>query len=73
MAIWTIALFTFVDLVMGQGIEPFIYDRSAGLSPVAIVISAAFWTWLWGPLGLLMATPLTLCLALLARHVDSLQ
>ena len=73
MAIWTVALFTFVELVMGQVIEPFIYGRSAGLSPVAIVISAAFWTWLWGPLGLLMSTPLTLCLAVLARHVDRLQ
>jgi predicted PurR-regulated permease PerM len=73
MAIWTIALFTFVELVMGQAIEPFIYGRSAGLSPVAVVISAAFWTWLWGPLGLLMSTPLTLCLAVLARHVDRLQ
>ena len=73
MAMCTIALFTFVELVMGQAIEPFIYGRSAGLSPVAIVISAAFWTWLWGPLGLLMSTPLTLCLAVLARHVDRLQ
>jgi hypothetical protein len=73
MVIWTIALFTFIELVMGQVIEPFIYGRSAGLSPVAIVISAAFWTWLWGPLGLLMSTPLTLCLAVLARHVDRLQ
>ena len=73
MAIWTISLFTIVELVMGQVIEPFIYGRSAGLSPVAIVISAAFWTWLWGPLGLLMSTPLTLCLAVLARHVDRLQ
>jgi AI-2E family transporter len=73
MAIWTVALYIFVELVMGQVIEPFIYGRSAGLSPVAIVISAAFWTWLWGPLGLLMSTPLTLCLAVLARHVDRLQ
>ncbi len=73
MAIWTIALFGFVEVVMGQVIEPFIYGRSAGLSPVAIVISAAFWTWLWGPLGLVMSTPLTLCLAVLARHVDRLQ
>jgi predicted PurR-regulated permease PerM len=73
MAIWTVALYAFVELAMGQVIEPFIYGRSAGLSPVAIVISAAFWTWLWGPLGLLMSTPLTLCLAVLARHVDRLQ
>ena len=58
---------------MGQVIEPFVYGRSAGLSPVAIVVSAAFWTWLWGPLGLLMSTPLTLCLVVLSRHADRLQ
>ena len=67
------ALFALVDLVMGQIIEPFIYGKSAGLSPVAVVVSAAFWTWLWGPLGLLMSTPLTLCLVVLSRHVDRLQ
>ena len=73
MALWTFALFAVVETLMGQVIEPFIYGRSAGLSPVAIVVSAAFWTWLWGPLGLLMSTPLTLCLVVLARHVDRLR
>jgi predicted PurR-regulated permease PerM len=73
MAIWTAALFAVVEILMGQVIEPFIYGHSAGLSPVAIVVAAAFWTWLWGPLGLLMSTPLTLCLVVLARHVDRLQ
>ncbi len=73
MVIWTMALFALVDIVMGQIIEPFIYGRSAGLSPVAVVVSAAFWTWLWGPLGLLMSTPLTLCLVVMSRHVDRLQ
>jgi predicted PurR-regulated permease PerM len=73
MAIWTAALFVVVEALMGQVIEPFIYGQRAGLSPVAIVVSAAFWTWLWGPLGLLMSTPLTLCLVVLARHVDRLQ
>jgi predicted PurR-regulated permease PerM len=72
MAIWTVALFAVVETLMGQIIEPFIYGRSAGLSPVAIVVSAAFWTWLWGPLGLLISTPITLCLVVLARHVDRL-
>jgi hypothetical protein len=47
--------------------------RQAQLSPVAIVVAASFWTWLWGPLGLLLSTPLTLCLVVLARHVDRLQ
>jgi predicted PurR-regulated permease PerM len=73
MVIWTAALFALVEPLTGQLIEPFIYGRSAGLSPVAIVVAAAFWTWLWGPLGLLMSTPLTLCLVVLARHVDQLK
>jgi predicted PurR-regulated permease PerM len=73
MVIWTAGLFAVVEPLMGQVIEPFIYGHSAGLSPVAIVVAAAFWTWLWGPLGLLMSTPLTLCLVVLARHADRLQ
>jgi predicted PurR-regulated permease PerM len=73
MVLWTAALFATVEPLMGQVIEPFIYGHSAGLSPVAIVVSAAFWTWLWGPLGLLLSTPLTLCLVVLARHVEQLR
>src|SRR6202011_1662288 len=72
MVIWTAGLFAVVEPLMGQVIEPFIYGHSAGLSPVAIVVAAAFWTWLWGPLGLLMSTPLTLCLVVLVRHADRL-
>ena len=49
------------------------YGRSSGLSPVAIVLSASFWTWLWGPIGLVLATPLTVCLVVVGRHVDRLQ
>ena len=73
MVLWTAALFAIVEPLMGQIIEPFVYGHSVGLSPVAIVVAAAFWTWLWGPLGLLISTPLTLCLVVLARHVDQLQ
>ncbi|MEA2897732.1 MAG: hypothetical protein QOJ84_3347 [Bradyrhizobium sp.] len=73
MTLWTIALFAVVEPLTGQIVEPLVCGRSAGLSPVAIVVSAAFWTWLWGPLGLLLSTPLTLCLVVLARHVDKLQ
>ena len=73
MALWTIALFAVVEPVTGQVIEPLVCGRSAGLSPVAVVVAASFWTWLWGPLGLLLSTPLTLCLVVLARHVDRLQ
>jgi predicted PurR-regulated permease PerM len=73
MVIWTAALFAVVEPLMGHVIEPWILGRSAGLSPVAVVVAAAFWTWLWGPLGLLMSTPLTLCLVVLSRHVERLQ
>jgi predicted PurR-regulated permease PerM len=73
MALWTIALFAVVEPVTGQVVEPLVCGRTAGLSPVAVVVAASFWTWLWGPLGLLLSTPLTLCLVVLARHVDRLQ
>ncbi|MGC2811579.1 MAG: AI-2E family transporter [Bradyrhizobium sp.] len=72
-AIWTIALFAVVESVTGQVVEPLVWGRTAGLSPVAIVVAASFWTWLWGPVGLLLSTPMTLCLVVLARHVEKLQ
>jgi predicted PurR-regulated permease PerM len=73
MTLWTIALFAVVEPFIGQVVEPLVCGRSAGLSPVAVVVAASFWTWLWGPLGLLLSTPLTLCLVVFARHVDRLQ
>jgi hypothetical protein len=71
--VWTVVLFAVVEPLTGQVVEPLVCGRSAGLSPVAVVIAASFWTWLWGPLGLLLSTPLTLCLVVLARHVERLQ
>ncbi len=73
MVVWTLVLFVAIDIVISQGIEPFLYGHSTGLSAVAIVVSAAFWTWLWGPVGLLLSTPLTVCLVVLGRHVEHLQ
>lgn len=73
MTLWTIALFAVVEPLTGQIVEPLVCGKSAGLSPVAVVVAASFWTWLWGPLGLLLSTPLTLCLVVLARHVDRLK
>jgi predicted PurR-regulated permease PerM len=70
---WTIALFAVVEPLTGHFIEPVVCGKSVGLSPVAIVLAASFWTWLWGPLGLLLSTPLTLCLVVLAKHVDRLR
>ena len=69
----TAALFLITEPVMGHAIEPMVYGKSTGLSPFAVVISAIFWTWLWGPVGLLIATPLTLCLVVLGRHVERLE
>jgi hypothetical protein len=73
MMLWTAALYFVLEPIVGQVIEPFLYGRSVGLSPVAVVVAATFWTWAWGPVGLLLSTPLTLCLAVLGRHVERLR
>jgi predicted PurR-regulated permease PerM len=73
MVIWTAALFLIVEPITGHVIEPLLYGHSTGLSPVAVITSATFWTWLWGPIGLILATPLTICLVVLGRHVDRLK
>jgi predicted PurR-regulated permease PerM len=73
MVLATLLLFLVVEPIIGQIIEPLVYGQSSGLSPVAVVVSAAFWTWLWGPLGLLVSTPLTICLVVLSRHVERLK
>ena len=72
MLAWTAVLFFFVEPAIGQIVEPMVYGRSTGLSPVAVVVSATFWTALWGPIGLVLATPLTVCLVVLGRHVERL-
>ncbi|AIF49175.1 AI-2E family transporter [Dyella japonica] len=68
----TIVLYLFVEIVVSQLIEPFLYGHTTGLSPLAVVVAAIFWSWLWGPVGLLMSTPLTLCLVVAGRHVKAL-
>ncbi|KGT79685.1 transporter [Bradyrhizobium japonicum] len=73
MLILTAALFVVLELLAGQVLEPLIFGHSSGLSPIAIILSASFWTWLWGPVGLVLATPLTICLVVLGRHVDRLK
>ena len=66
-------LFLVVELIIGYVIEPWLYGHSIGLSGMAVVVAAAFWTLLWGPVGLLLSTPLTMCLVVLGRHVERLQ
>ncbi len=73
MTAWTVGLFLVIESVTGQLVEPMIYGHSTGLSPVAVVVAAIFWTWLWGPVGLILSTPLTLCLVVLGRYVDRLE
>ena len=73
MVFQTLMLIFAGEILVGQAIEPWLYGRKMGLSPVAIVISASFWTWLWGPIGLLLSMPLTMCLVVLGRHIEHLQ
>jgi predicted PurR-regulated permease PerM len=72
MLAWTAVLFFVIEPAIGQVVEPMVYGRSTGLSPVAVVVSATFWTALWGPIGLVLSTPLTVCLVVLGRHVERL-
>jgi predicted PurR-regulated permease PerM len=67
-----IGMFTALELFTNLVLETVLYAGAAGVSQVALLVSVAFWTWLWGPLGLLMATPLTVCLVVLGKHVPGL-
>ena len=73
MMLWTAGLYLGTEAIMGQAVEPLLYGHSTGLSPFSVVVSATFWTWLWGPIGLILSTPLTLCLVVLGRHVERLE
>ena len=73
MPLMTAALFLIVEPLIGQLIEPLVYGHSTGLTPVAVILAATFWTWLWGPIGLLLSTPLTVCLGVLGRHITWLR
>ena len=73
MVLATAALFIVAEPLAGQVIEPVLYGQHTGLSPVAIVVSTLFWALLWGPIGLLLATPLTVCLVVLGRHIEALE
>jgi predicted PurR-regulated permease PerM len=70
---WTAALFVATELVVANVVEPWLYAGSTGLSSFAVIIAAVFWTWLWGPIGLLLSTPLTACLLVIGRHVPQLR
>ena len=74
---WTLciaamALFVAVEVVVSQAVEPLLYGHTTGLSPISVVVAAIFWSWIWGPIGLLLSTPLTLCLVVAGRNVKGL-
>lgn len=69
---WVLGVFFTLELVLVNFIEPLVYGKSAGLSPIAIILAALFWTLLWGPVGLLLATPLTVCVAVMGRYIPEL-
>jgi predicted PurR-regulated permease PerM/methylmalonyl-CoA mutase cobalamin-binding subunit len=66
---WTLGVFFALEAVLAYVVEPLLYGKSAGLSPIAIILAVVFWTWLWGPIGLLLATPLTVCVAVMGRYI----
>ena len=73
MLLWTIGLFVLVEVISNNIVEPWLYGSSTGISAVAIIVAAIFWTTLWGPAGLLLSTPLTVCLVVLGRYVPQLR
>ena len=72
LVIMTLGLFAAVEVIVSQMVEPHLYGHTTGLSPLAVVVAAIFWSWLWGAAGLILSTPLTLCLVVAGRHVKAL-
>ena len=70
--ILTLGLFVVLELFCGNVLEPWLYGKGTGVSAVAVLVAAVFWTWLWGIVGLLLATPLTVCLLVIGKHVPQL-
>jgi predicted PurR-regulated permease PerM len=73
LALSTLGLFIVVELIAAQVVEPHLYGHTTGLSPLSVVVAAIFWSALWGPIGLVVSTPLTLCLLVLGRHIRALR
>lgn len=73
MLLATVGLFVVIDLTTANLVEPRVYGSSTGVSPIAILLSAMFWATLWGPVGLILATPMTVCLVVIGRHIPQFQ
>jgi predicted PurR-regulated permease PerM len=72
LALSTLGVFILLDIVVGQLVEPHLYGHATGLSPLSVVVGAIFWSWLWGPAGLILSTPITVCLLVAGRHMKGL-
>ena len=73
MLLWTVALILVLELLSNNVVEPWLYGASTGLSAMSLMVSATFWTLVWGPVGLVMSTPLTVCLLVIGRHLPQLR
>jgi predicted PurR-regulated permease PerM len=73
LALMTLGLFLAVEIIVAQTIEPKLYGHTTGMSPLSVVVSAIFWSWIWGPVGLVLSTPLTLCLVVAGRYIRALK
>jgi hypothetical protein len=73
MPLLVLAVIIALDILIGQVVEPLLFGESTGVTPLALIMSAIFWGMLWGPVGLLLSTPLTICLLVLGTHVEHLQ
>lgn len=71
--LWVVGMYVVYELVLNNVAEPLLYGSSIGVSTVGVIVSAIFWTWLWGPIGLVLAMPMTVCLVVLARYVPQLR
>ncbi len=69
----TIGLYIVLELFSNNVMEPWLYGSSTGVTPIALIVAALVWTWLWGPVGLVLATPLTVCLVVMGRHIPRLE
>lgn len=70
---WTLALIITLELISNNVVEPWLYGSSTGLSAISLIVAATFWTALWGPVGLVLSTPLTVCLLVIGRHLPQLK
>jgi predicted PurR-regulated permease PerM len=69
LVVWTVAVFLVLEIISNNIVEPWVYGSSTGMSAIAIIAAAIFWTWLWGAIGLLLAVPLTVCLVVMGRYI----